>query len=339
MMNKIKRIPKFYIVLLLLLVIALLIQSKYLLDIIVMVFIWAGIANAWNISGGFAGQFSLGHAAFLGIGAYTSTLLYLNFSIPIVVGMLIGAVIASIFALITSVLFLRLRGPFYTLATIAFAELIFISVTQLRGVTQGAMGLSIPYEPNFLNLILTETKGYTILAFIFMLLVYMVSSYIKNSKTGYYLVAIKEDVDASQSLGINVTKLKTLAACISAFFTAIGGSLLTSYILFVEPENLLELPISIKIAMIAIVGGMNSPAGPILGAIILVPLEIFLRGFATDIAGLHLFCFGLILILVVLYKPKGIIDGMDVWFNNLFNKIKNRNNKDEHKSYLRDSIK
>ncbi len=305
--------PKFYFLFLGLFLLTLILQEKFLLDILVMTFLWGAVAGAWNITGGYAGQFSLGHAGFLGLGAYTSTLLYLNFSISPWVGMIIGGVIAAVFAYFISVLCLRLKGPFYTLATIAFAELVFISTTQLRGITEGAMGLSLPYEPSFVKMIFAETKTYAILMFLFMVLVYLISSYIKNSKTGYYLIAIREDVDASQSLGINIKRLKTFAACISAFLTAIGGSLLANYLLFIEPENILSLSISIHIAMIAIVGGMNSPAGPIIGSILLTPLEIFLRGYTTEIAGLHLFCFGLILILVVLYKPNGLVDGADKW--------------------------
>ncbi|NEU30966.1 branched-chain amino acid ABC transporter permease [bacterium LRH843] len=310
---KLQSTPKFYIVFFCLLLLTLVLQEKFFLDILVMTFLWAAVAGAWNITGGYAGQFSLGHAGFLGIGAYTSTILYLNFAISPWIGMLIGGLIATGFAYFISILCLRLKGPFYTLATIAFAELVFISTTQLRGLTEGAMGLSIPYEPSFTNLIFAETKTYAILTFVFMVVVYLISSYIKNSKTGYYLIAIREDADASQSLGINIKSLKTFGACISAFLTAVGGSLLASYLLFIEPENLLGLPISIKIAMIAIVGGMNSPAGPIIGSILLTPLEIFLRGYTTEVAGLHLFCFGLILILVVLYKPNGLVDGADKW--------------------------
>ncbi|WP_240374406.1 branched-chain amino acid ABC transporter permease [Bacillus piscicola] len=305
-----RKMPKFYFVLVGLLILTLVFQERFFLDMLVMTFIWGAVASAWNITGGFAGQFSLGHAGFLGIGAYTSSILYVNFGISPWVGMLIGGLIAAGLAFLISMLCLRLKGPFFTLATIAFAELIFISATQLRGITQGSMGLSIPYEPGFANLIFEETKTYAILTFVFMVIVYFISSYIKRSKMGYYLTAIKEDHDAAESLGIDIRKLKTTSTCISAFLTAIGGTLLANYLLFIEPQNVLELQISIQIAMIAIVGGMNSPAGPIVGSMLLTPLEIILRGYATQIAGLHLLCFGLILILVVLFKPNGLVDGL-----------------------------
>ncbi|SFE93146.1 branched-chain amino acid ABC transporter permease [Alteribacillus iranensis] len=306
MLNK---IPKFTWVFVGLFLLTIIFQERFFLDMLVMTFIWAAIASAWNITGGYAGQFSLGHAGFLGLGAYTSTILYVNFGISPWVGMLIGGIIAAALAYVISILCLRLKGPFFTLATIAFAELIFISATQLRGVTQGSMGMSIPYEPGFANMIFVETKTYAIIMFIFMIIVYLLSSYIKRSKMGFYLTAVKEDPDAAQSLGINIKKIKSTSACISAFFTAIGGTLLANYLLFIEPENVLELQISIHIAMIAIVGGMNSPAGPIIGSILLTPLEIILRGYATQVAGLHLMFFGLILILVVLYKPNGLVEG------------------------------
>ena len=305
------KVPRFYGVLLVMLALLPWVQDPYYIDIVIMTFIWATVASAWNISGGYAGQFSLGHAGYLGIGAYTSTLLYLNFGISPWIGMIIGGVAAMLFAFLIGIVCFRLRGPFYTLATIAFAELIHISTIQLRDVTQGSMGLQLPYEPGFLHLIFEEPKTYAFLAFFLMVLVYGISSGIQRSRLGYFLVAMREDADAARSLGINVTFLKLASTGLSAFLTAICGTFLAQYILFIEPENILSLPLSIQIAMIAIVGGMGSAAGPIIGSILLTPLGILLRGYATDISGLHLFIYGLLLVVIVLYLPNGLVSGWE----------------------------
>jgi branched-chain amino acid transport system permease protein len=290
-------------------------QGDFFLDILTMTFIWAAVASSWNISGGYAGQFSLGHAGFLGLGAYTSSLLYLNFDISPWIGMVIGGILSAIFALIIGIICFRLKGPFYTLATIAFAELVYISVTQLRDITNGSMGIQIPYDNGFLNFIFEETRTYAILSFILLIVVFLISSYIKNSKIGYYLVAMREDPDAASSLGVNIKFLKLFSTCISAFLTAICGTFIVQYILFIEPANILALTISVKIAMIAIVGGMNVPHGPMIGAILLTPLELLLRGYTSEISGLHTFIFGLILIFVVLYQPKGLAESR--WINKI----------------------
>ncbi|MEK5442993.1 branched-chain amino acid ABC transporter permease [Fredinandcohnia sp. FSL W7-1320] len=314
MKNKLLDIPKTYYFFGILFLLAVFVQGDFILDIITMTFIWAALASAWNISGGYAGQFSLGHAGFLGVGAYTSTLLYINFEVSPWFGMILGGIIAALFALLIGVLCFRLKGPFYTLATIAFAELVFISSTQLRDITNGSMGLQIPFETGFINFVFEDANTYAILSFILMFVVFLISSYIKNSKIGYYLIAMREDPDAASSLGINIKFLKLFATSLSAFLTAICGTFLVQYILFIEPANFLMLSISIKIAMIAIVGGMNLPIGPVLGAILLTPLELLLRGYTSEIAGLHLFIFGLILLLVVLVQPKGLAEIS--WFKN-----------------------
>lgn len=308
MKSNLMNIPKFYYFLAILFLLTLFVQGDFWLDILTMTFIWGAIAGAWNISGGYAGQFSLGHAGFLGVGAYTSSLLFLNFHISPWIGMIFGGIIAALFALLISSLCFRLKGPFYTLATIAFAELVLISTTQLREITNGSMGIQIPFEGGFINFIFEDPRTYAILSCVLLAGIFLLSAYIKKSKMGYYLVAMREDPDAASSLGVNIKFLKLFAAGLSAFLTAICGTFMVQYILFIEPANILSLSISIKIAMIAIVGGMNLPQGPVIGAILLTPLELLLRGYTSDIAGLHLFLFGLILLLVVLYQPKGLAE-------------------------------
>ena len=313
MVDKLKRMPKFYYVLFALLILTFVVQERFLLDILVMTFLWGAVAGAWNITGGICWAIlTRTRRLFRDWRLYVDAPLFEFFAFPVDRDVDRSAH-RELVRFFHQHLMPSSKGPFYTLATIAFAELVFIATTQLRGITEGSMGLSIPFEPSFSKMIFVETKSYALLMFLFMVIVYFISAYIKNSKTGYYLVAIREDADASQSLGINIKALKTFAFCISAFLTAIGGSLLANYLLFIEPENVMALTISIHIAMIAIVGGMNSPAGPIVGSILLTPLEIFLRGYTSQIAGLHLFCFGLILILVVLYKPNGLVDGVEKW--------------------------
>ncbi|WP_062234690.1 branched-chain amino acid ABC transporter permease [Fictibacillus sp. FJAT-27399] len=312
----ISKIPKFYFFLFTIFLTLPFLHDPYYIDIVIMTLIWGAIASAWNISGGFAGMFSLGHAGYLGIGAYTSTLLFLNFQISPWISILIGGLASALFAFIIGVLCFRLKGPFYTLATISFAELIHISTTQLRDVTKGSMGLQIPFESGWTSMIFDDPKTYAYLFLLLLLIIYSISSYIQNSKWGYFLTAMREDSDAASSLGVKITLVKMSSTCLSAFLTGVCGTFLAQYILFIEPENVLSLSISIQIAMIAIVGGMGSAAGPIIGSILLTPIGILLRGYATEISGLHLFIYGLILVLVVLYMPNGIAHSL----NNLFKK-------------------
>ena len=283
------------------------IQSPYYRDWLVSSFLWAGTACAWNIIGGYAGQLSIGHAAFFGIGAYSSTLLFLHFGISPWIGMIIGGVISTITAAVVGIATLRLRGTFFVLATIAFTEVVRLMAIAWRDLTRGSLGVSLDFKPGFFNMMWQDKLPYVYLSLAFLAVIYAVCKMIEANKFGYFLVAIREDQDAAQSLGVNIAKYKTMAFMLSSFLTSIGGSIYAFYIFYIDPDFVFGIMISVQLLLIAIVGGRASALGPILGAIIVVPLGSFLRGQLTAISGLHGFLYGLALTVVIIFAPDGIL--------------------------------
>lgn len=284
----------------------LVITSPYYRDWLISSYIWAGTACAWNIIGGYAGQLSIGHAAFFGIGAYSTTLLSLNFGISPWIGMILGGIISAVTAAVVGIATLRLKGTFFVLATIAFTEVVRLMAIAWRDLTRGSLGISLDFKPSFLNMMWQDKFPYVCVSFAFMLLIYVICRIIESNKFGYFLVAIREDQDAAQSLGVNTAKYKTLAFMLSAFLTSMGGSIYSLYILYIDPDFVFGIMISVQLLLIAIVGGRSSALGPILGAVIVVPLGSFLRGQLSTISGLHGFLYGLALTVVIIFAPDGI---------------------------------
>ncbi len=273
-----------------------------------MILFYAAASSAWNLVGGYAGQLSLGHAAFFGIGAYTSTLLYLNFDISPWLGLLIGGALAMIFAIGISYPCFRLRGPFFALSTIAFAEVMRILSLHFRDITKGGVGLVIPFKPGLANFLFRDKAIYAFIAYAFLLLMIGVALLIERSRAGYYLAALRDDEDAAEATGVNTSPYKLVVMMISAFFTAVAGTFYAQYLAFIDPDIVFSLHFSIQLAMLSIIGGMGTIIGPILGSFILTPLDAFLRGWLGGLyAGLGFIVYGLILIFVVIYLPDGII--------------------------------
>lgn len=296
--------------------------SPFYAHIVLMIFFYAGLAGAWNIIGGFAGQLSLGHAAFYGIGAYTSTLLFLKLGITPWIGMIAGGILASVVGLGLGYVSLRLKGPFFSMITIAFAEVIKIIAVNTPSLTKGSVGILIPFRPSLGNMIFRDKFSYVLLAMGFMLLVFLVSALIERSRMGYYLIAIRENEDAAQALTINTSWYKVLAMAMSGFLMALGGVIYTQYILFIEPYSEFDFVSSINPALIAIIGGMGTAVGPIIGSIIMTPLQEFLRTWLGGLAqGLHLFVYGLILVGAVIFVPGGFVSLFSRQYNRIMEKL------------------
>ena len=227
-----------YVVLIVIgLIIPYVLKTPYTQQIFILIFLYAASAGAWNIIGGYGGQVSLGHVAFFGIGAYTTALLYNSFALTPWIGMIIGAVLAAIIAGLISYPCFRLRGPFFTLATLAFAEVLRLLCVWARPVTGGQVGVTILFKPGFANMQFFGKAPYYYISFILMLLIFFISLYIERSKFGYYLTALKEDHDAAEALGINTARCKLYATVISGFLTAICGAFYTQLLLFIEPNS------------------------------------------------------------------------------------------------------
>lgn len=284
------------------------VNDKFYLHVLIMMMFYAAASSAWNIIGGFGGQLSLGHAAFFGIGAYTSTLLFIDQGVSPWIGMLIGAVASVVVAAIIGYPSFRLRGPFFTLVTIAFAVVIRIAAVSAPDITKGSVGVSVPFRPSPQNFIFRETNEYALVALAFMAIMIGVSLWIERSRIGYYLSALREDEDAAQALGVNTTRYKLIALLMSAFFTSCAGTFYAQYIFYIEPFGIFSLDFSVLLAMMAIIGGLGTVWGPVAGAFFVTPLGEILRArLGGELQGLHLVIYGTVLILMVILLPNGVV--------------------------------
>lgn len=283
-------------------------MSDYVLDILILTVLWAGMAGAWNLFCGYVGQISIGHIAFTGIGAYTSTLLLLRHGISPWIGMLVGAVAAVVVALIVGVITLRLKGPFFTLATIAIAEVFRTLALGLRKLTGGAVGLTIHTEPGFWMMRFDSKVGYLTVALGLMLLVVLVTWLQERSRYGHLLRAMGEEEEVAEVLGVSTLPLKLGSLAVSAALSSMLGTLYAQYITFIDPHSAFNVFDGIQMALIAIIGGVGTVAGPVLGSLLMTPLASWIRGaLGSHTAGLHLMIYATVLIMIALFMPRGIV--------------------------------
>jgi branched-chain amino acid transport system permease protein len=282
--------------------------NRFWQHMLFMIFLTAALSSSYNILAGFAGQLSLGHSIFFGIGAYTSTILFLNYHISPWIGMAAASAIAAVLAIVIGYPCFRLRGPFFSLATMAIGQMILIGATEWQSLTNGANGLNVRAEYGVVNLMFSSKIVYMLLAFFMMAAVAFISRKIQRSKMGYYLAALRGNEDAAESLGINTTRTKITALVISGVLTSILGVIYAQYIWYIEPASVFSQDMSLQWIITTVIGGIGTVAGPILGSILLVPLSEFIRiTFGAGIQGLHLVIYAVLLILVVILMPKGIM--------------------------------
>ncbi|OZI51513.1 branched-chain amino acid ABC transporter ATP-binding protein/permease [Bordetella genomosp. 4] len=304
------RHPKVYTSLILFLVMFLvpvIMGTPFWTNLFVLLFVYASLSVAWNIVGGYAGQLSLGHAVFYGIGGYTATLLTQNFGISPWIGMLTGAVISGVVAIVIAYPTLRLRGPFFALATIAILEVVRLLVIHEESWTGGSSGISLPLNIGWTWIVFREKINYVIIAFALFLFVVWVSWFIRKSRVGHYLIAIREREDAALAVGIHTVRVKILAAVVSAMLTSLIGTFHITYLTFVDPSSAFSLDLSIQIAMFALIGGLGTVGGPIAGTFLVLPIAELARGWLSSVgSGMHGLIYGLILVAVVLTIPRGL---------------------------------
>ncbi|NYT77473.1 branched-chain amino acid ABC transporter ATP-binding protein/permease [Alcaligenaceae bacterium] len=304
------RSPKAYVSVILLaimLLIPVVMGSSFWTNLFVLLFVFAALSVAWNIVGGYAGQLSLGHAVFYGIGGYTSTLLTQNFGIVPWIGMFVGAAISGVVAIIISYPTLRLKGPFFALATIAILEVVRLLVIHEESWTGGSSGISLPLNIGWAWIVFREKINYVYIAFFLFIMVVWASWYVRKSRMGHYLIAIREREDAAKAVGIATAKMKIRAAVISAMLTSVIGTFHITYLTFVEPASAFSLELSIQIAMFALIGGLGTISGPIAGAFLVLPIAELARGWLSSVGnGMHGLVYGIILVVVVLTIPHGL---------------------------------
>lgn len=284
------------------------VSNDYHVNLLVLLFLYAGMASAWNILGGMAGQFSLGHTAFFGVGSYSSTLLYNYAGVSPWLGMVAGGLLSMVLAWLIAFPAFRMRGVFFAMATMAFGETIRIVLMYSRKFTEMPYGLSINYEPGFGRMIFEERSSYALLAGAFMLIVTLIAYGLSRSYIGAYLRAIRDSEEAAVASGIAMRRYKLIALLISAFFTSVGGTLMTQYVMYIEPTSVFNMAFSVDLPLMALLGGIGTVTGPIIGAMIALPLrEFLLESFGQYASGMHLFIYGVLLIVIVILLPNGLI--------------------------------
>jgi len=277
-------------------------------NLLITTFYYAYLAQAWNILGGYAGQLSLGHAAFFAIGAYTSAVLAIHLGISPWLGMFAGAFLAVLLSLGIGYLGFRfgLRGFYFVLLTVASAEICRLIALHLP-ILGGYTGLFINFSPNPLQFQFKGKIPYYFVSLGFLVTASLVVWLIQRSKLGVYLLAIRDDEDASEALGVDTFRYKMLAYAVSAALTAFGGTFYAYYQFYLQPNTVLNLNHSVDIMIRAIVGGTGTILGPILGSFLLELLGEFSRTFfAGGVAGLNVVIYGMLLIVIVLFLPRGV---------------------------------
>src|SRR5262245_20549383 len=234
-------------------------------DVVIQTFLWAGLALAWNIAGGYAGLISFGHAAFFGLGAYTSSILSVNYGLTPWIGLWLGALLAAAFAAMLTLICARLRGPFFILSTLAASEVIRIGALNWATLTGGAEGFAILPVPSVANMVFASKTAYAALILGYLVLVYVITKLVEGSRYGFYLFAVRDDEEAASAAGVNPLRARTGAMCLSAFLTAIGGSLFAQYFLFLDPTHVLSPELTFQFALLPALGGLGNPLGPVLG--------------------------------------------------------------------------
>jgi len=265
--------------------------------------LFAALATSWDLVGGWAGQLSLGHAAFIGLGAYASTLLWTRLGLPVwwgvPVAMAAGAVLASAWGWIT----FRLRGAYFALSTIAVAEVLRIVANNWADLTGGPEGISIVSLPSPFGLDLFGRTVQFYLALGLLAVALLVSWRVGASRFGAWLEAIREDEDSSMALGVNPARMKVLAFVLSGVLTVAGGALYAVHLSFFEPQGVFDLHLSVQLVLMAIVGGMGTVFGPTLGAFVLLGFQ---EAFRSTFQQASLFIYGVIIVLMVRYAPDGL---------------------------------
>jgi branched-chain amino acid transport system permease protein len=271
--------------------------------------LWGALSAAWNVAGGYAGQVSIGHASFFGIGAYSAALMVVRFGRGPWLGMFVGVIISIGAGFIIGFLSNRLKGPYFALSTIAFSQVLLIGVSRWRGFTAGGEGIPVPFRAGLATLGLGHV-GWVYMALAIALVCYAVEVYLERSRVGYQLAGVREDEDAAEALGIPTRRLKVGAVTLSAALTSVCGSLWAQYVGFVDPTYVFSVDLSVRFALNAIIGGIGTALGPFLGSILITSLETYLRatfaGVKAGFTGIYLIIYGTALILVVRFVPDGL---------------------------------
>jgi branched-chain amino acid transport system permease protein len=282
--------------------------GSYAVTLFTLIFFYAFLGQSWNVVGGYAGQLSAGHSAFLGVGAYTAALLSTELGITPWIGMFAGGALAAVLGALVGYLGFRfgLRGFYFVLLTVALAEMCRIVAANTEAVG-GALGYYITFTGNPRQFQFQDTRAYYYIALGLMLGATALVGWLERRRFGVYLAAIREDERASEAAGVDTFRYKMLAMLLSAFLTGVGGTFYAFYLFSLQPNTVFGVPLSVEIIIRPIVGGAGTVLGPVVGSFILSPLAELSRHYFAQGGwhGAHLIAYGALLVAVVLFLPEG----------------------------------
>ncbi len=283
-------------------------RSQFLLNMMILTLMWAGIAGAWNIAGGYCGVFSVGHAVFFATGAYTSAVLFVSLGITPWLGMWAGGLLASLIAIALILTTRKLTGLFFATVTAALTEICLVIALTMKVLRPMGEFLEIPFRPSFRNMIFSDNTVCYYIMLAYTLAILIITAVLERSRLGHQMMAVRENPVVAEAIGINTLGITCASIALSAFLTAIGGTLYAFYILYLVPNAVLSLHLSVQFLLLGVVGGLGTVLGPLVGSLVLIPVGELLRGYLGAILpGLHFLLYGVVLIVVLLFMPTGIV--------------------------------
>jgi branched-chain amino acid transport system permease protein len=282
--------------------------SSFMVNFGVMALFYAFIGQSWNISGGFAGQLSFGHVAFFGVGAYASTIMQLRFGWSPWLGLPVSALAGALVGGVIAVLSFRagLKGSYFALITLAFAEVLRI-VTNSVSFTGGGLGLLIPMKASATNFQFAERIGFYFVILMLAALSVALAEWLRRSRFGAQLAAIRENEDSAKALGINVFREKVKVMLLSGAIGGMGGCFFAQYFLYIDPLVVFGVDKSVEMLLVSMIGGAGTVYGPLVGALLLAFISDITR-VLTQVQGLSLVLYGSLLVVIIAYLPNGLID-------------------------------
>ena len=287
-----------------------LVLDTFYMHIAVLVLIWAFLACAWNIIGGYAGQHSLGNGLYMGIGAYAVAYLVGRFNLTPWIGLLVAIALSAAAAAFIGWIVFRyaLKGAYFALVTIALTEAAVYVVSNIPALG-GAGGMQMEYKGNSLFYMqFAGQNGYFYVGVLLVVFILLLTQWYKSKRFFYQLIAVRENEDAAEALGVDTVKAKIKANVMSGVLCAVGGVFYAQYFLYVGPRSVFGEVVSVQILIYAIVGGLGTTWGPVVGAVLLVPLsEITRAQLGNSLPGSQLLLYGLVMVLTMLFMPFGIM--------------------------------
>ena len=282
--------------------------SNFMINFGVLALFYAFIGQSWNIAGGFAGQLSFGHVAFFGVGAYASTIVQMRLGLSPWVGLPVAALAGAVVGGIIAVLSFRagLKGSYFALITLAFAEVLRIVANSVE-ITGGGLGMLIPAKAGAANFQFAERVGFYFLILALTVGSVAVALWLKRSRFGAQLAAIRENEDAARALGIDVYTEKVKVMMLSGAMCGLGGCFFAQYFLYIDPTIVFGVDKSVEMLLVSMIGGAGTVYGPLIGAVLLAAISDVAR-VVTNVQGLSLVLYGTLLVIIIAFLPNGLID-------------------------------